>query len=64
MPTRRRDGSGRTTPKGTKAPRKKKISSRSPGAEPASAVKDSLPDKVDRTPKFVSRPDSHNRGNR
>ena len=61
---KKRKGSGRVTPKGTKPPEKQKKDRHTDLPEPPAAAPDQLPPKLGRGTGRVSRPITHNRGNR
>lgn len=62
MTARRRGRSGRTTPKGTKGPTAK--SAPKPGPSRPPTRPDLRADRVDKSRRWVSRPETHHRGNR
>jgi hypothetical protein len=64
MSAPKRRSSGRTTPKGTVAPGKKATKKRTGASAPAAGRDAPGNSKFDKTGGYVSRPTSHNRGNR
>lgn len=64
MSQKKRSGSGRATPKGTKNPEKKSKARKSDLPLPDVVPKSEMRGKVAKQTERISRPISHNRGNR
>ena len=61
---RKRTTGGRTTPKGTKSPAKKQARTQPDAAGPPVGHGKAVTKKADKSRQWVSRPETHNRGNR
>lgn len=62
--TRKRSSGGRTTPKGTTAPKKKAARPQPGRGGPPQPHDNRVAKKRDKSRSFVARPETHNRGNR